>query len=261
MEMRRLLALVTHFALGGVSTIAIAAGGAASAALLLVLGPPVQDWAEWIVPIRQTALAIGPALLIGGIAARFLLPARREFTRLRADQAPEPALPAGGVVLLAVLGAAAIAQAPVLFAWWRESRAVLEQLIPSGYDLSGLWDIPAVLVTAPLFFAVLIVVTFVLTSMGIAVVRRVLASRVFVVCLLLRAGLVIQGSLGRRSHEEGRRSQIRWSSAGFSPTCRCWKCNQSTHGDGCPPSPRHPRPSGSTPSCEMRYIALLPTRP
>jgi len=98
--MQRLLAVLTHAALRLVIAFMMAAGGAALVAVVFVARPPSSSSVEWIVPIRQAALAIGFAFLGAAVIALRVLPSRRELIRF-AVSASERALP-GGVLLLVV---------------------------------------------------------------------------------------------------------------------------------------------------------------
>jgi hypothetical protein len=193
MSVRQLLALAAHLAIGAVSALAIAAGGATLVALPFVFRPPESEFGEWIATIRQTALAIGPAFLIGGLGARILMPARRELLRL--GDGNEPAPPAGVTVLLAGLAAVAVAQVPMLLAWWDETRAVIDQLLAGERDPMGFWIIPTVLLNTPPFLAALILTTFVLTSVIAAAAGGMQASRALVGCVVLQSGFVIGAAL------------------------------------------------------------------
>jgi len=150
--MQRLLAVLTHAALRLVIAFMMAAGGAALVAVVFVARPPSSSSVEWIVPIRQAALAIGFAFLGAAVIALRVLPSRRELIRF-AVSASERALPGG--VLLLVVGLAGVSawQFPMLLAWWGESQRLLEQLTAGERDPLGLWIIPAAMVSAPPFIA------------------------------------------------------------------------------------------------------------
>jgi hypothetical protein len=192
--MRRLLAVLTYAALRLVISFMIAVGGAALVAVVFVMRPPSSDWAEWIVPIRQSALGIGFAFLGAAVIALRLLPSRRELIRA-ASYPSERALPRGVLLLLAGLAGVSAWQFPMVLAWWGESRRLLEQLIAGERDPLGLWIIPAAMVSASPFIATLVVLLFILTAMAVAAARPPLAVRVLHACVLLQSGLVIGSSL------------------------------------------------------------------
>jgi len=192
--MRRLLAAFTHAALRLVMAFMMAAGGAALLAVVFLMWSPSPDWAEWIAPIRQAALAIGFAFLGAALLAVGVLPSRRELIRDSLDPSGR-ALPAGVLPLLAGLAGFAAWQVPTLLAWWDESRRLVEQLIGGERDPLGLWIIPATVVTAPLFIAIVAVVLFILTTVAVVAARPALASRVLRACVLLQGGMVIGSSL------------------------------------------------------------------
>ena len=192
--MRRLFVVSTHAALRLVMAFMMAAGGAALLAVAFLMWSPSPDWAEWIAPIRQAALAIGFAFLGAALFALGVLPSRRELIRDSLDPS-ERALPTAVLPLLAGLVGFAAWQVPTLLAWWDESRRLVEQLIGGERDPLGLWIIPATVVTAPLFIAMLAVVLFILTAVAVVAARPALAPRVLRACVLLQCGMVIGSSL------------------------------------------------------------------
>jgi hypothetical protein len=191
--MRRLLAVQTHVAAGLVLSLLISTGLAAVIAVGFLVGTP-PDWGEWIQPVRQTALSLGFPFLIAGAAALMLLPARRDVRRSAAS-AVDPDIPAGSLLLLAALAVGSVVQVPMLLAWWAESLRLFDQLAASGTDSSGLWIIPAMLVSAPPFLASVIVALFVETSIGGAAARLPHAARLLRACVVLQGGLIIGSSL------------------------------------------------------------------
>ncbi|HEY5619137.1 MAG TPA: hypothetical protein VIK60_14445 [Vicinamibacterales bacterium] len=163
-------------------------------AVAFVLRLPSSDWAEWIVPIRQTALAIGVAFLGAAVIAVSVSPSRRDLIRSGCSPS-DRALPAGILPLLAALAGISAWQFAMLLAWWDESRTLLEQLTAGERDPLGLWTIPAAMVSAAPFIATLVVLLFILTAIAVASAGPPLAARVLRGCVLLQSGLVIGSSL------------------------------------------------------------------
>src|SRR5688572_24225295 len=191
--MRRLLVVQTHVAVRFVISLLIAAGIAALLAVVFLVRSPA-GWLEWIEPVRQTALGIGFPFLIAGATALALLPARRDLRRSAAST-EDPDISVGSQLLLMGLAIGAAWQVPVLLGWWAESSRLIEQLVAGGTDPSGLWIIPATLVSAPPLLASLIIGLFIETSIGGAAARQPQAARLLRACVLLQGGLVIGSSL------------------------------------------------------------------
>ena len=185
---RRLLAVQTHLAVRLVAFLMVSAGLAALMAVVFLVAVPM-GWNEWIQPVQQTALSLGFCFLLAGGIALTLLPPRREL--LRSSSQANTDVAAGIQTLIIGLAIAAALHVPTLLAWWGESSRLINQLTGGAPDPSGLWIIPAAMVSAPPFVAALIVFVCVEGVIGLAAARSPAASRLFRASVVTQAGLVV----------------------------------------------------------------------
>jgi hypothetical protein len=191
--MRLLGVFLIHFLLRAVTALMMAAGLAALVSVAFVMRAASPEWAEWITPVRQAAIAIGVSFLSAAVIAVVVLPPRRELTRFGTHE--HDAGTAGISIVLAVLAVVAAWQLPLLLAWWGDSERLVQQLTAGERDRLGLWIIPLVVITAPPFIATLIVSLFFVATLAFAIAPPPGRSRVLLACVLLPGGLVIGSSL------------------------------------------------------------------
>jgi hypothetical protein len=187
----RLILLASFKALGAIRAIVLTGGLAALTAVAasflmrLVTGGGRQ---AWVTPVQVFALEMAGAFLLAALGMAIFMPRAGDASRVDAGarRAPRAVL-----LMLAVLAAAAIAQAPSLAAWWAEDRTLLSGVFPGSSDPSGLSLIPAVVLLSLPAVAAVALVTFVLTSIVGLLGRAELAFGVLTACVCLQAGLVV----------------------------------------------------------------------
>jgi hypothetical protein len=177
-----------------VARLLLSAGLASLVAVLFLMRGLSPDWARWMLPVRQIALAMGIPLLAAAIVASVLLPRRRE-----PGGATGSAFGDGLNVLVVLpfvfLAAIALWQVPLVLGWWAESQRLIQQIAPGERDRIGFWIIPATLVSTPPAIAALIIFTFIIATISSATGSVTSRPRLLAACVVLSAGLVVSSSL------------------------------------------------------------------
>ncbi len=142
---------------------------------------------DWAGPLQINAIGIAAALLAGALGYSRLMP-REAVAPAPGDR--EPAIAAIVPVLLVVLAALTVLQAPAIAAWWTTDRGLLQEALGTGRDPMDLRIIPTVILLSLPALAAIALAAFVLTSAAGMLARADQRFRVLSACALLLTGLV-----------------------------------------------------------------------
>ena len=175
-------------------------GGLATAALSWLSGSRAAG-NEWVGNVTTLAAEVAAVGLVAAVVAARRIPSIAEVRR--DPPAVESNHPAQ-VVLLAALAVAALLQLPALFAWFREDRLLLLEILGTGRDPLRLDLVPAVILYSLPALAAALLMTCATTSLAGAVATRRLALRFLTAGVIVQAGLwAIQYFVGRGVRDLG----------------------------------------------------------
>jgi hypothetical protein len=164
--------------------------GLAAMASLSVTWVASASAGPFMAALQAFSIKFGLICLASAIGTRFLMPREADVTRpIRPGMAssPSPMLK----LLLAVLAAAAVLQAPALARWFAQDQTLLYQITEGKTDDLGLALIPAVILFSMPVVAATAVITFVLSSVLGSLARAQLTFPILAACAALQAGLVV----------------------------------------------------------------------
>jgi hypothetical protein len=135
------------FVLRVTAAIAFALGLAAVTAT--VATSLIAGGAEWVAPMRTTALMGGAFLGLGAIGMSFVMPSGAELTR-QIPGGRDGRVPLVVTLALAILAILAIVHVPSLMEWWERNLALARRITGGTVDPMGLHAIPyGVLASTP----------------------------------------------------------------------------------------------------------------
>jgi hypothetical protein len=166
------------FVLRVTAAIAFALGLAAVTAT--VATSLIAGGAEWVAPIRTTALMGGAFLGLGAIGMSFVMPSRAELTR-QIPGGRDGRVPLVVTLALAILAILAIVHVPSLMEWWERNLALARRITGGTVDPMGLHAIPyGVLASTPAMASISVLTVVVSCVLGLVVpgarVRRVIGA-------------------------------------------------------------------------------------